>query len=126
MLFVLKSYNFRNYSCRGTLSSLCTILFEIGILLGYVFGTYTDYNLSPIVALIFPIVFFWSFIFVPSTPQFLLSIGRTDDAEKSLKFYRNHKRGDRNEMDVQVEFEKLKAIAKHNDDGARIRFADFC
>lgn len=102
-----------------------TIFFETGILMGYVFGTYLDYNESPTVALAFPFIFFCCFVMFPSSPQFLLSVGNIDKAESSLKFYRNYKKGD-NVDAFQLEFDKLKSIAKYNDEGEPIRFSDFC
>lgn len=112
-------------SCRGSLSSLLTIFFETGILMGYILGTFLDYSDSPTVALAFPFIFFCSFIMFPSTPQFLLRIGKTEKAETSLKFYRNYKEGVNDEC-FRLEFEKFKLIAKYNSEGDPIRPSDFC
>lgn len=111
-------------SCRGALSSLLTIFFEVGILVGYVFGTYIDYSQSPMVSLVFPFIFICCFLVFPSTPQYLLRVGKIERAEKSLKFYRNYKKGGENDT-FHLEFEKLKSIAKYNNDGEPIQFSDF-
>lgn len=92
--------------------------------MGYIFGTYLEYSESPMVALVFPLIFFCCFLLFPSTPQFLLRVGKIERAERSLKFYRNYNKGNESGT-LQLEFEKLKSIAKYNSEGEPLQISDF-
>lgn len=60
---------------RGFLGSLLVLICNAGILLAYILGNFVDYTTFPIIFLIFPIVFFIGFIFLPETPQYLFKTG---------------------------------------------------
>lgn len=45
---------------------------DLGTLMGYALGTYCDYNVTPIVAIVLTILFAVLFLFFPETPLFLV------------------------------------------------------
>lgn len=57
---------------RGRLGSLLMLSVTIGILFGFIAGTYLQYFLVPKLFLPLPIVFFVLFIFFPETPQYFI------------------------------------------------------
>lgn len=127
MSFVLLEININNTkihcSCRGVLGSTILVFCVTGIFLGYILGTYVSYAIFPYMALAFPIVFTVCFICFPSTPKHLLRKGKIDKAMASLKFYRNSKDGQHDEIDV--EFEKLKEVVEANK-AISLKMSDFC
>lgn len=60
------------YRIRGRLGSLLMLSVTIGILFGFIAGTYLTYYLVPKIFLPLPIVFFVLFIFFPETPQYYI------------------------------------------------------
>lgn len=62
---------------------------NVGILISFVVGHYVQYTMRPVVLLLFPIAFLLLFFRFPETPAFLMRAGREDEAERSLRFYRN-------------------------------------
>ncbi|XP_031623618.1 facilitated trehalose transporter Tret1-like [Contarinia nasturtii] len=74
---------------RGRLASLLMLNVTIGILFGFIAGTYLSYYLVPKIFLPLPIVFFASFIFFPETPQYFIERKHFDKAKYSLSFYRD-------------------------------------
>lgn len=60
---------------RGRLGSLLSLYLNVGVLLGYVGGTYLAYTTVPYVMIAFPLLFICCFMFVPNTPQYLLGCG---------------------------------------------------
>lgn len=73
----------------------------------------------------FPIIFLFMFAFMPDSPQHFLRTGRLAKAEKSLRFYRNCKSTDADDMRLQKELEKLKAIADQKECSLPLTLADF-
>lgn len=51
--------------------------FNVGIVLGYAIFGYLAYYTAPLIMLVLPLIFIGLFIFIPSTPQFLLKINKT-------------------------------------------------
>lgn len=60
------------YRIRGRLGSLLMLSVTIGILFGFISGTYLTYYLVPKIFLPLPLVFFALFIFFPETPQYFI------------------------------------------------------
>lgn len=60
-----------------------------GILIGYIIGGSINYFIVPIISILFNIMLFIGFIYLPETPQYLIIQKRSDDAKNSLCFYRN-------------------------------------
>lgn len=77
-------------SVRGILGSMLMICVNVGVMMSYLTGFYMDYDKAPFVMMVFPIVVFVSFLFIPDTPMSLLERRKSDAAiESSLKFYLN-------------------------------------
>lgn len=60
---------------RGRLSSTMQVSFYGGIVLGYTAGTFLDYFTLPPVLVVLPVAFFVWFVWLPSTPQYLVRCG---------------------------------------------------
>lgn len=118
-------YVFFPCSVRGAIGSLLTLNFNIGILFGYIGGTFLPYSQVPYVMIAFPIIFLFMFAFMPDSPQHFLRSGKLAKAEKSLRFYRNCKSTDADDMRLQKELEKLKAIADQKECSLPLTLADF-
>lgn len=102
------------------------VSFNTGILIGYIFGTFLGYSTVPYVMFVLPTLFVFLFVFMPNTPQHLLRNGKIDEAETSLRFYRNCPMGrDTDEAKFQEEFERFKVIAKQNAANQGLRLKDF-
>lgn len=66
------------FSVRGAIGSLLTLNFNIGILFGYVGGTYLSYGQVPYVMIAFPVIFLFLFVFMPDSPQHCLRKGKVE------------------------------------------------
>lgn len=60
---------------RGRLGTFLSLYLNVGVLLGYVAGTYLPYAVIPYAMVTWPLAFIVLFAFVPSTPQYLLTVG---------------------------------------------------
>ncbi len=65
------------------------------------------------------------FSFIPESPQYFLKSGQSENAERSLRFYRNCKVGSDKEMELQKELAKFKEIAERNKCEDRVKVKDF-
>ncbi|XP_055317544.1 facilitated trehalose transporter Tret1-like [Sitodiplosis mosellana] len=74
---------------RGTLCTILVLGSTGGVLLGFVAGHFLEYAETPRIALMFPILYIALFSFMPETPYYLMKTNRMEEAEKSLRFYRN-------------------------------------
>lgn len=96
---------------RGALGSLLPLTCNVGIFLVFVLGNFFSFSVVPVISLTAPILFLFLFMFFPETPQFLMKAGRTDEAERSMRFYRNiNENGDGPETEamLQSELDKLR------------------
>ncbi|XP_037042110.1 facilitated trehalose transporter Tret1-2 homolog [Bradysia coprophila] len=114
-----------DHRIRGALASLLTLNFNIGIVFGYITGAYLQWFSRCVVLMVFPFIFFVLFSFIPESPQYFLKIGQTENAERSLRFYRNCKVGSDNEMELQKELAKLIEIAERNKCEEKVKLKDF-
>lgn len=74
---------------RGALSTMFTGLLWAGTMFEFALGPYVSFRTMAILSGIIPIVFFFSYIWMPDSPYYLLMRGRDDEALKSLKWLRN-------------------------------------
>ncbi|PSN47388.1 hypothetical protein C0J52_11156 [Blattella germanica] len=74
---------------RGELGSYLDLALAIGILYIYAIGAFVPYIWLCIAGAIVPVLFAITFFWMPESPVFLLSKGRTIEAEKSLRWFRN-------------------------------------
>lgn len=62
---------------RGILGTFLTLSLYLGILISFIIGSYVPYQFVPYTMLLVPILFLLNMIvFVPESPQFLLSINK--------------------------------------------------
>ncbi|KAJ6633527.1 Facilitated trehalose transporter Tret1 [Pseudolycoriella hygida] len=111
---------------RGTLGSLLLVCSNVGILFSFVAGCYVSYEIFPYVMIVFPLIFLFSFYFLPETPQYLLQQDKVKEAEIALRFYRNSNNFDSKEAceKFDMEMAKIKQLSKQNNDSEKFKFAD--
>lgn len=81
--------------------------FNIGILYAYTVGAAGHYMLLNLMCLAVPILFVLLFIWMPETPQYLLSKGKSAEAAKSLQWLRGR------DNNVDHELQQLKVSDQH-------------
>lgn len=101
---------------RGTLGSYFQLLLASGIFLVYIWGGYTNPQTTSIICAMVPIVFGIAFFFQPETPVYLLKMGKTQEAKKSLR----QLRGGNYDIDAEI-VEINKIIEKQNNTHISIR-----
>lgn len=99
---------------RGTLGSFFIFSINFGTLLMFLAGHYLNYSVVPRVMIAFPIIYALTFAFLPETPQHLLKIGKSKQAENSLKFLRGCRDGEI--VPEMIASELLEMSQKINDD----------
>ncbi|KAJ9581437.1 hypothetical protein L9F63_023369, partial [Diploptera punctata] len=94
---------------RGALGSFLQLLVCVGILFEYCIGPYIDYNVLAFVTVTIPIAFAVSFFFFPESPYYLLQVGKTEEATKSLMWFRRQSRDDVQEelKEMQVSVDEM-------------------
>ncbi|XP_053683806.1 facilitated trehalose transporter Tret1 [Sabethes cyaneus] len=73
---------------RGALGSLMQLCIVTGILYVYSVGPYVSYQALQWACMALPIIFAVAFFFMPETPTFYITKGRSEDAVASLRFLR--------------------------------------
>ncbi|CAB3365741.1 Hypothetical predicted protein [Cloeon dipterum] len=96
--------------CRGALGTLFQLQLVVGILFAYVVGAVAPINCFAYTCALVPALFMVTFVWMPETPQYLLSRGRRFAAEQSLQWLRG---GDG--CDVQKELLALQSAANAAD-----------
>ncbi|XP_049789467.1 facilitated trehalose transporter Tret1-like [Schistocerca nitens] len=107
---------------RGALGTFFALMFNAGILVAYLVGATSSYRIVCTGCFVIPLLYLICFFFLPESPQYLLSRGREDKAEKSLRWFRSAGH------DVAQELERLRADAdaRTQDDGrTRMSLAEF-
>lgn len=113
---------------RGILGSFLMIFTCVGVMISYIAGSYLTYSTAPFVLIAFPIAFTIAFLLLPESPNDLMKQQRFDDAQKSLRFYKNCNADTKMEIErFQTEWEKIQLIAKQTiDRGEKVYFRDYC
>lgn len=115
------------HSIRGRLDCIRCAIGDIGILIGYVLGTFVDYKLVPLICVTVPILFAMIFVTLPNTTQYYLSRKQFQNAEYSFKFYRGYTGQSQYEQSAfYIEFERLKLIASKRKEEKKVQLSDFC
>lgn len=60
------------FSIRGRLCGISAFFRNIGLLIGYILGSYVDYRYIPWIYITFPVIFFLIFVLIPNTPQYYI------------------------------------------------------
>lgn len=116
-----------NDSIRGRLDCVRASIGDIGILFGYIFGSFVDYQLVPLICVSVPVLFAIIFITLPNTTQYYLSKRQFQCAEYAFKYYKGYSgRNQYEENAFFIEFERMKLIASKKKEEKRLQFSDFC
>jgi len=94
---------------RGILGSLPALFMACGILLSYIMGAWLPWNQLAWASAVFPAFLLLVMIPLPESPVWLLSKGRTSEAQKALKWL-HHKRRTPND-NIPVELQQMSAYA---------------
>ncbi|EDW72542.2 uncharacterized protein Dwil_GK19309 [Drosophila willistoni] len=73
---------------RGMMGCFFQLFLVHGILYSYIFGGFLKPNIVNLLCGILPIIFFITFIWMPESPVYLMQKGKTEKAEKAMKFLR--------------------------------------
>ncbi|XP_030554116.1 facilitated trehalose transporter Tret1-2 homolog [Drosophila novamexicana] len=73
---------------RGVMGCFFQLMFALGILFSFVVGSLCKVFLLNILCGVFPAIFFLTFMWMPESPVFLAQKGKTEQAEKALKWLR--------------------------------------
>ncbi|KAK2723674.1 facilitated trehalose transporter Tret1-like [Artemia franciscana] len=104
---------------RGALGSFTAVLLGVGILLGYLFGGFLSWNDEAILIGFFPIFQGFCMYFAPSSPVWLLTKNRPEEAKEALQRFRG------GETNIEAEFERILESASKNKDAGKITISDF-
>lgn len=63
---------------RGTLGSTMVLSANFGMLVAFVLGNFFSFVMVPALLMLFPIIFFIGFCFLPETPQYLILKNKTE------------------------------------------------
>lgn len=101
---------FNFYRIRGALGSIVTLTANSGILIGFLVGNYFSYEMVPKILLAFPVLFLVCFYFFPESPYYLMQKNKVQEAERSLRFYRDMNSNTEKKLEevFQSEFQRLK------------------
>jgi facilitated trehalose transporter len=77
---------------RGFLGSLPAVFMAGGILVAYILGAWLPWDQLAWVSAVFPALLLFVMIPLPESPVWLLSKGRTSDADDALKWLHHHRR----------------------------------
>lgn len=95
---------------RGTLGLMPTALGNIGILIGFVAGTYLNWSHLAFFGACLPVPFLVLMFFIPETPRWYVLRNKEERARKSLKWLRGKK------ADVEPELQGLMSSYSDNND----------
>lgn len=103
----------RVYTCevsqphlRGMLGALASVGVSTGVLIVYVIGSITSWNILAGVCASVPMMSLLSMLFLPETPNFLLQQGRRERAESSLAKLRGSTCNLQEEIDKMIAFKE--------------------
>nr|CAI5843210.1 unnamed protein product [Callosobruchus analis] len=86
---------------RGMLGSSCSVMWIAGFLLINIIGSYLSISATAIVSSLVPVISFFTFIWMPESPYYLLMQNKIEDAKRSLRKFRKN-------QDVEEEIERMK------------------
>lgn len=101
---------------RGMLGSSCSVMWIVGFLVINIIGSYLSITMTAIVSSILPVISFFTFMWMPESPYFLLMQNKTEEAKKSLRKFRKRN-------DVEEEIERMQSNLKTSDSSTG-RFLD--
>ncbi|XP_049282670.1 facilitated trehalose transporter Tret1-like [Anopheles funestus] len=75
---------------RGAAASLITVMAKLGILYEYSVGPYVGFETLAWLSMLGPVVFLFTFVWMPESPHYLLGKGRNEEAQRSLQWLRRN------------------------------------
>ncbi|XP_055299426.1 uncharacterized protein LOC129567002 [Sitodiplosis mosellana] len=115
-----------NDNIRGRLGSIIQLSRNTGILIAYIVGAIVDYKYIPCIFIFLPLLYVLCFVFLPNTPQYYLRNDRVQKAQEALKYYKGYKGKTDAEINMfNIEFERMKSIAKEQQADEKLRVNDF-
>lgn len=94
---------------RGSISTLLTVMAKSGILYAYAIGPYVSVRLMAWLAIIPPLIFVGTFLWLPESPYYLLGKNQREGAHKSLSRLRQCN-------DVDEELERMAVAVKKSEE----------
>jgi MFS family permease len=107
---------------RGMLCASFSIICNFGIFVEFVLAEYMDFRNAAILTGIVSICFVVGFIFMPESPQFLISKQKMEEAEVAFKFLRGLKPNEELPENFLADFDSLKQIAKESTESQESKF----
>lgn len=96
---------------RGSLGSYFQLMLTVGILFIYAIGAGLSVFVMSIICGIIPLIFGAIFFFMPETPLYLISKGKSNEAIKSLQFLRGKDYNPQTEInEIEAELAKSKEM----------------
>lgn len=85
---------------RGLLGSSCSVMWIVGFLIINIIGSYLSISMTAIISSLIPVLAFFTFLWMPESPYYLLMRDRKEEAKISLKKFRG-------EANIEEEFERM-------------------
>lgn len=101
---------------RGFLSTVISVVCNLGILVEFVLADYVDYRDVAKVLVVLSIIFLVGFAFMQETPQYLVSRARMEEAEVAFRYYRGFGADDKMPRHLVADFTEIKDIGNANAD----------
>ncbi|XKL64296.1 hypothetical protein PGB90_004382 [Kerria lacca] len=73
---------------RGCLSAILKVFNQVGVLISFIMGAYLNWRQLAMAISLAPVALFFTILYVPETPSYLVLTGRFDEAAESLQWLR--------------------------------------
>lgn len=106
---------------RGMLCASFSVICNTGIFLEFIIAEYTDFRNAAIFVGLVSVAFVTGFLFMPESPQYLISKRKFDEAEVAFKFLRGQKSSEDLSSHQLEDFNSLKEIAKEHQNESKFK-----
>nr|CAD7433761.1 unnamed protein product [Timema monikensis] len=90
---------------RGSLGTYCEVMLCVGIFYAFCVGSYLPYLWFHIACCAVPVLFMFTFVWMPESPVYLVLKDLPDEAEKALRWFRGA--GDHDDPEIKEELESI-------------------
>nr|CAD7610248.1 unnamed protein product [Timema genevievae] len=90
---------------RGSLGTYCEVMLCVGIFYAFCVGSYLPYLWFHIACCAVPVLFMFTFVWMPESPIYLVLKDLPDEAEKALRWFRGA--GDQDDPEIKEELESI-------------------